>query len=241
MDCGHSPLWLERKKMERILIVEDEIKIRKVLADFLRSEGYDVSLASDGEAALTAVREQSPDLAILDVMLPKKNGFDVCRDLRAQGVNLPILMLTAKGEETDKVLGLELGADDYMTKPFGLKELNSRIRALLRRAGAKPQAVEEKIRFGAVTIDFKRQIVLRGKKTLPLSATEAGLMEYFIKHKGEVVSREALLNRIWGYERFPTTRTIDTHVLNLRKKIEEHPDNPEFILTVHGSGYRLNV
>jgi len=225
--------------MERILVVEDEAKLRRVLTDFLKSEGYEVIVAPDGEAGLSMARDQHPQVVILDVMLPKKSGFDVCRELRALGVTTPILMLTAKGEEIDKVLGLELGADDYMTKPFGLKELNARLHALLRRIGDQRQDIGERYQIGAVTVDFKQQAVLRGKKTTLLSATEASLLKYFIQHRGEVITREALLNQVWGYERFPTTRTVDTHVLNLRKKIEDHPENPKWILTLHGSGYKF--
>ena len=225
--------------MERILVVEDEAKLRRVLVDFLKSEGYDVITAADGEQGLNMARDQHPQVIILDVMLPKKSGFDVCRELRALGVTTPILMLTAKGEEIDKVLGLELGADDYMTKPFGLKELNARLHALLRRIGDQRQDIGERYQIGAVTVDFKQQAVLRGKKTTLLSATEASLLKYFIQHRGEVITREALLNQVWGYERFPTTRTVDTHVLNLRKKIEDHPENPKWILTLHGSGYKF--
>ena len=225
--------------MERILVVEDEAKLRRVLADFLKSEGYEVIVASDGEAGLSMARDQHPQVVILDVMLPKKSGFDVCRELRALGIRTPILMLTAKGEEVDKVLGLELGADDYMTKPFGLKELNARLHALLRRTGDQRPDIGERYQIGTVTVDFKQQAVLRGKKTTLLSATEASLLKYFIRHRGAVITREALLNQVWGYERFPTTRTIDTHVLNLRKKIEDHPENPKWILTIHGSGYKF--
>lgn len=225
--------------MERILVVEDEAKLRRVLADFLKSEGYEVIVAPDGATGLAMGRDQHPQVIILDIMLPKKSGFDVCRELRALGVTIPILMLTAKGEEVDKVLGLELGADDYMTKPFGLKELNARLRALMRRTGAQRPDIGEHYQLGAVTIDLKQQTVIRGKKATLLSATEASLLKYFIQHRGEVITRETLLNQVWGYERFPTTRTIDTHVLNLRKKIEDQPDHPQWILTLHGSGYKF--
>lgn len=225
--------------MERILIVEDEAKLREVLADFLRSEGFEVLTAKDGLAGMELAQKVNPQIIVLDIMLPRKNGYDVCRELRACGVAVPILMLTAKGEEVDKVLGLELGADDYMVKPFGIKELLARIRALLRRAGAKAPDVGDCYSVGAATIDFKQQAVIRGKKVIPLSATEAGLMKQFIRHRHVVISREQLLNYVWGYERFPTTRTVDTHVLNLRKKIEERPESPRWILTAHGSGYKF--
>lgn len=225
--------------MERILIVEDEAKLREVVADFLRSEGFEVLTARDGLAGMEMAQKVNPQIIVLDIMLPKKNGYDVCRELRALGVAVPILMLTAKGEEVDKVLGLELGADDYMVKPFGLKELRARIRALLRRASAKAPDVGDRYAVGAVTIDFKQQAVIRGKKTIPLSATEAALLKQLIRQRNAVISREQLLNCVWGYERFPTTRTVDTHVLNLRKKIEEHPESPRWILTAHGSGYKF--
>ena len=225
--------------MEHVLVVEDEAKLRRVLVDFLKSEGYDVISAADGEQGLALARGQHSQVIILDIMLPKKSGFDVCRELRALGVRTPILMLTAKGEEVDKVLGLELGADDYMTKPFGLKELNARLHALLRRAVAPAPKTGDQYALGPVIIDFKQQVVIRGKKATLLSATEASLLKYFIRHRGEVITRETLLNQVWGYERFPTTRTVDTHVLNLRKKIEDHPENPKWILTLHGSGYKF--
>ena len=225
--------------MERILVVEDEAKLRRVLTDFLKSEGYEVITAPDGEQGLALARKQGPNVIILDIMLPKMNGFDVCRALRAQGIQTPILMLTAKGEEVDKVLGLELGADDYMTKPFGLKELNARLHALLRRAGAPAPKAGDQYALGPVIIDFKQQAVIRNKRAVPLSALEANLLKYFIQHRGEVVSRNDLLDKVWGYEHFPTTRTIDTHVLNLRKKIEDHPDHPRWLLTVHGTGYKF--
>lgn len=225
--------------MERILIVEDEAKLREVLADFLRSEGFEVVTAKDGLTGMEMAQKVNPQIIVLDIMLPKKNGYDMCRELRVRDVAVPILMLTAKGEEVDKVLGLELGADDYMVKPFGLKELRARIRALLRRTGAKAQDVGDCYAVGSVTIDFKQQAVIRGEKVIPLSATEAGLMKQFICHRHAVISREKLLNYVWGYERFPTTRTVDTHVLNLRKKIEERPESPRWILTAHGSGYKF--
>ena len=225
--------------MERILIVEDEAKLRGVLADFLRSEGFEVLTAKDGLEGMDMAQKANPQIIVLDIMLPKKNGYDVCRELRAHGMAVPILMLTAKGEEVDKVLGLELGADDYMVKPFGLKELRARIRALLRRTGVKTPDIGDRYSVGAVTIDFKQQAVIRGKKVIPLSATEVGLMKQFILHRHVVISREQLLNYVWGYERFPTTRTVDTHVLNLRKKIEEKPESPCWILTAHDSGYKF--
>jgi DNA-binding response OmpR family regulator len=225
--------------MKRILVVEDEAKLRRVLVDFLQSEGYEVIVATDGEAGLELACTQKPDVLILDVMLPKMNGFDVCRSLRERGFKTPILLITAKGEETDKVLGLELGADDYLTKPFGLRELNARVRARLRNTAGAPERALEQYSLGTVLIDFKQHCVLRDGRPAPLSALEAGLLKYFIEHRGEVVSRNDLLDKVWGYDSFPTTRTIDTHVLNLRKKLEDQPDQPRWLLTVHGVGYKF--
>jgi DNA-binding response OmpR family regulator len=225
--------------MKRILVVEDEAKLRRVLVDFLESEGYEVVVATDGEAGLELACTQKPDVLILDVMLPKMNGFDVCRSLRERGLRTPILMITAKGEETDKVLGLELGADDYITKPFGLKELNARVRARLRNAAGGADRALDRYSLGTVLIDFKQHCILRDGRPAPLSALEAGLLKHFIEHRGEVVSRNDLLDKVWGYDSFPTTRTIDTHVLNLRKKLEDRPDQPRWLLTVHGVGYKF--
>jgi DNA-binding response OmpR family regulator len=225
--------------MKRILVVEDEAKLRRVLVDFLQSEGYEVVVATDGEAGLELAYTQKPDVIILDVMLPKMNGFDVCRSLRERGLRTPILMITAKGEETDKVLGLELGADDYLTKPFGLRELNARVRARLRNTAGGTERALDQYSLGTVLIDFKQHCILRDGRPAQLSALEAGLLKYFIEHRGEVVSRNDLLDKVWGYDSFPTTRTIDTHVLNLRKKLEDQPDQPRWLLTVHGVGYKF--
>jgi DNA-binding response OmpR family regulator len=167
------------------------------------------------------------------------NGFDVCRSLRERGFKTPILLITAKGEETDKVLGLELGADDYITKPFGLRELNARVRARLRNMAGDTEQTLKQYSLGAVLIDFKQHCILRDGRTAPLSALEASLLKHFIEHRGEVVSRNDLLDKVWGYDSFPTTRTIDTHVLNLRKKLEDRPDQPRWLLTVHGVGYKF--
>ena len=225
--------------MKRVLVVEDEAKLRRVLVDFLKSEGYQVLVATDGRAGLEMACAEKPDVILLDVMLPGMNGFDVCRSLRDRGVKTPLLLITAKGEETDKVLGLELGADDYLTKPFGLRELHARVRARLRRSEAVPDRVCEQYSFGAVVIDFKQHCVFREGGAVSLSAMEVSMLKHFIGHHGEVVSRGELLNKVWGYDSFPSTRTIDTHVLNLRKKIEERPEQPKHLLTVHGVGYKL--
>jgi len=227
--------------MERIMVVEDEANIRRLLTDFLKDEGYETISVRDGETALEMTATRSPDLIILDIMLPKKSGFDVCRELRAKNTTTPIIMLTAKSQEVDKVLGLELGADDYITKPFSLNEIHARIRALMRRC-RKDTTTEtniERYEIGDRIIDLKGHAVIKGRKTFPLSSLEAVLLAYFIRHRGDVVSRNELLDKVWGYERFPTTRTIDTHILNLRKKIEENPDKPIRLLTIHGTGYRF--
>ena len=226
--------------MERILVVEDENKIRRVLTDFLKGEGYEVAQAMDGESGLAMALGRMPDLIILDLMLPKKSGYDVCRELRAKAVSTPIIMLTAKSEEVDKVLGLELGADDYVTKPFGLKELHARIRAVLRRnRESKNDGPIERYELEGLILDLKSHVIVKGRKTIPLSSMEVNLLTYFIRHHGEAVSRNDLLDKVWGYEKFPTTRTIDTHMLNLRKKIEKDPNRPKWLLTVHGVGYRF--
>lgn len=226
--------------MERILVVEDEEKIMKVLSDFLKTEGYEVIKAKDGEAGLDTALNKKPDLILLDIMLPKKSGYDVCKELKTQGNPVPVIMLTAKGQELDKVLGLELGADDYVTKPFGLKELNARIRALLRRVKEpRDKDTIDYYEFGRIKIDFKRHQIIRKGETIPLSSMEVNLLKYFLKHRGEVVTRDMFLDDVWGYEQYPTTRTIDTHVLNLRKKIEDNPNRPKYLLTIHGSGYKF--
>ena len=227
--------------MERILIIEDEQKILKVLSDFLKTEGYEVIKAKDGESGLNMALTRNPDLILLDIMLPKKSGYDVCKELKAQGILTPIIMLTAKGEESDKILGLELGADDYVTKPFGLKELNARIRAILRRVKEpKDKKTIDYYQFGNIKVDFKRQEIIKKGKRIPLSTMEVNLLKYFVMHKGEVITRDMLLNEVWGYDVYPTTRTIDNHILNLRKKIEDNPNHPKYFLTIHGAGYKFS-
>ena len=194
----------------------------------------------DGEEGLARAGSFVPDLVILDVMLPKKNGFDVCRELRARSNTTPIVMLTARSAETDKVLGLELGADDYVTKPFSITELLARVRAVLRRAGAQKAAdPADIVRIGDIEIDFKLHQARRGKTRIEFTAREFDLLRYFVQHTGQVVTREQILNEVWGYEEFPTTRTIDNFVAKLRQKIERAPHAPEHILTIHGSGYKF--
>lgn len=224
----------------KVLLVEDEEGLIVTLTDRLRSEGFDVRSAPDGVAGFELASAESFDLIILDVMLPKKNGYDVCRDLRQKGINTPVLMLTAKGETIDKVLGLKLGADDYLTKPFEVIELLARIEALLRRSPASSNGKShDAFRFGDVTVDFKRAQVLKSDQPVDLSAMEFKLLQYLIENRGAVHSRDALLDSVWGYDAMPTTRTVDVHIAWLRQKLEENPRHPNFIQTVHGIGYKF--
>jgi DNA-binding response OmpR family regulator len=225
--------------MKRILVIEDEPQMLLGLRDNLELEGYEVQTAADGDEGLARAASFGPDLVILDVMLPRKNGFDVCRELRARSTATPIVMLTARSAETDKVLGLELGADDYVTKPFSITELLARVRAVLRRAGAQRPPISEQVRIGDIDIDFKLHQARRGKTRIEFTAREFDLLHYFVQHTGQVVTREQILNEVWGYEEFPTTRTIDNFVAKLRQKIERSPHAPEHILTIHGSGYKF--
>jgi DNA-binding response OmpR family regulator len=226
--------------MKRILVIEDEPQMLLGLRDNLELEGYEVQTAGDGEEGLARAGSFAPDLVILDVMLPKKNGFDVCRELRARSNTTPIVMLTARSAETDKVLGLELGADDYVTKPFSITELLARVRAVLRRATVqKPADPADAVRIGDIEIDFKLHQARRSKTRIEFTAREFDLLRYFVQHIGQVVTREQILNEVWGYEEFPTTRTIDNFVAKLRQKIERAPHAPEHILTIHGSGYKF--
>jgi len=224
---------------EKILIIEDEKDLVKGLKLNLADEGYEVDWASNGEEGLRKAIEETPNLIILDLMLPKKNGLDVCRELRQKHVTIPIVMLTAKGEEIDKVIGLEIGADDYMTKPFSIRELLARIKAHLRREKREGKAVPEVYLFGDVEIDFTHFKVKHKDKQIDLTSLEVEILKYFIAHQGEVITREALLDKVWGYEKYPTTRTIDNHILKLRKKIETDPSHPEYILSIYGEGYRF--
>ncbi len=224
--------------MPRILIIEDDPAIGKGLRIALQEAAYKVDLAEDGLSGFDRAQNGSYDLIILDLMLPGKDGRDICRELRQAGDQTPIIMLTSKKEEIDKVLGLELGADDYITKPFGLHELLARIKAVLRRVQAQP-AQARMLRLGNVEIDFDRMIARKNGRPLKLTAREFELLKYFAEHTGEVVSRDQLLDEVWGYDSFPTTRTIDTFVLNLRKKIEADPSRPRHLLTVHKLGYRF--
>ena len=225
--------------MPRILIVDDEPAIVRGLEDNLRFEGYETLAASSGEQGLARALGEAPDLVLLDVTMPGRSGWDVCRELRQRGLDVPIIMLTARGEEADRVRGLELGADDYVTKPFSLRELLARVRAVLRRPG--PRRKFEELAFGDVRVHRRGRRVTRAGREVRLTRKEYDLLVYLAGHQGDVVTRERLLDEVWGYECFPTTRTVDTHVLRLRRKLEADPDRPRFIHTVHGQGYRFVV
>jgi two-component system alkaline phosphatase synthesis response regulator PhoP len=209
------------------------------LSDRLISEGYAVDAAGDGEAGLARAASGGYDLIVLDVMLPRMSGFDVCREVRQRGVTTPILMLTARGQVVDKVVGLKLGADDYLTKPFETIELMARLEALLRRRSSSPQAGGDAYRFGGIVVDFRRMEVTREGQPIDLSAREFKLLRHFIAHRGSTLSRDALLTDVWGYDEMPMTRTVDVHVAGLRQKIEANPKSPEYILTIHGLGYKF--
>jgi DNA-binding response OmpR family regulator len=221
----------------RILIVDDEPQMVRGLEDNLRFEGYQTLSAGDGRAALALAVAEAPDLILLDVMMPGMSGWDVCRELRAKGLFMPVIMLTARGEEADRVQGLELGADDYVTKPFGLRELLARIRAVLRRPGARPKI--EEYAFGDVRVQTRARLAFKGGREVKLTRKEFDLLRYLVEFRGEVITRDRLLDEVWGYDHFPTTRTVDTHILRLRQKFEDDPERPRHIVTVHGQGYRL--
>lgn len=223
----------------RVLIVEDEAGLRLTLRDRLASEGYAVDEACDGDEGLAAASRGAHDVVVLDVMLPRKNGFDVCRDLRQRGVMTPILMLTARGQVVDKVVGLKLGADDYLAKPFDATELLARLEALLRRRGSGVRGGGEVFRFADVDVDFRRAEVTRAGRPVELSAREFKLLRHFIQHRGATLSRDELLVEVWGYGDMPLTRTVDVHVAGLRQKLESNPRSPQHILTVHGLGYKF--
>jgi DNA-binding response OmpR family regulator len=226
--------------MSRILIIEDELPMRTALQDCLEGEGYRVLTAANGEDGLQRALVDKPDLILLDVMMPKLDGYAVCAELRRLGNAVPILMLTAKGQVEDRVTGLDAGADDYLVKPFSTGELLARIRAILRRLQTKTKAVTT-IQLGDVQIDFLRQEATRKKKPLHLTAKEFAILRLLAEAEGESISRERFLDLVWGYAAFPTTRTVDNHIATLRGKIEADPEQPRWIKTVHGVGYRLDL
>lgn len=224
----------------KVLLVEDEEGLIVTLTDRLESEGFTVESATDGRSGLELAASKRFDLIILDVMLPKKNGYDVCRDLRQMSVDTPVLMLTAKGETFDKVLGLKLGADDYLTKPFEMVELLARAEALLRRSPTRTaDSSSGAFRFGTVSIDFRRAEVTKEEQAVELSALEFKLLRFLIENQGTVHSRDSLLDAVWGYDAMPATRTVDVHIAWLRQKLEENPRRPSHIQTVHGLGYKF--
>ena len=230
---------LEKEGMSgKVLVVEDDQAMAVALRDGFEYEGYNVQVARDGAAGLKLANEREVDLIILDVMLPKISGFDVCKQIRSSGNTTPIIMLTARGQEIDKVVGLKIGADDYVTKPFSFMELMARVEALLRRTVRQPESLDT-FEFGAVVVNFKKFEVTRSGVPIELSAREFNILKYFISHRSEVVSRDQLLDAVWGYESFPLTRTVDMHIAKLRHKIEDTPGDPKHIVTVHRLGYKF--
>ncbi len=226
--------------MSRILVVEDDPAILRGLTDNLKFESYEVISATEGETGYGLLKEKKPDLVILDLMLPKLSGYELCRKVRAEGLTVPILMLTARGEEADRVLGLDLGADDYVKKPFSVRELMARIRALLRRA-YPPKPLPDELRFDDVVVDFRRFEASRACKSLDMTRKEFGVLRLLASRAGEVVTRDELLDQVWGIENYPTTRTVDNHLAQLRAKLEKNPAEPLHLLTVHGVGYKWVV
>jgi len=223
--------------MPRILIVEDEAAIAVVLRDDLALEGYDVTIVGDGEVASAAVASSPFDLVILDVMLPGKDGFEVCREMRRAGQRTPIIMLTAKTQESEKVMGLEIGADDYVTKPFSPRELRARVKAALRRASGETPEI---YRFGQVEVDFGRRELRCGGTPVEVTTIEFKLLSAFIRHRGRVLSREQALDEVWGHGVYVTDRAVDTHIVNVRRKIEPDPAAPRYLVSVRGAGYRFD-
>jgi DNA-binding response OmpR family regulator len=224
----------------RVLIVEDDQAMSVALNDGFTSEGFEVLSAKDGHEGVRMAQSLAPDIIILDVMLPRMSGLDVCRQLRTAGNNVPIVMLTARGQEADKVLGLKLGADDYVTKPFSLLELLARVESVLRRSrGLSSGKAPDVCEFGDVRIDFRKHQAVKAGRPIELSAREYLMMAFFAAHRGEVVTRDQLLDAVWGYDSIPFTRTVDTHVVKLRKKIEDDPAEPRYLITVHRLGYKL--
>jgi DNA-binding response OmpR family regulator len=226
--------------MHRILIIEDERPMRTALADLLAAEGYRALAAADGERGLELALAEKPDLILLDIMMPKLDGFAVCAELRRLALAVPVLMLTAKGQIEDRVNGLDAGADDYLVKPFSTDELLARVRALLRRSRRQTQATV-KLKLGDMEIDLVRQTAVQGRKPVHLTAKEFAMLRLLAGAEGEPVTRERFLDVVWGYTAFPTTRTVDNHIASLRAKLEKNPDEPRWIKTVHGVGYKLET
>ena len=225
--------------MTKILVIEDERKMQQVIKDNLEIEGYRVEVAGDGKTGLQKILDNSYALVLLDVMLPEMSGFDVCRKVREKGIATPVIFLTAKGEEIDKVLGLELGADDYITKPFGLRELLARTKAVLRRSEGTAGGPADKMTIGLVDVDFSTYTATREGKDLTMTPKEFEILKFLWQHRNQTVSRDQLLTNVWGYDESLSTRTIDNFILKLRQKIEPDPARPKCILTIHGIGYKL--
>lgn len=225
---------------QRILIIEDEEPIRMALEDDFRLEGYEVEVASDGTEGLAKAEDPRIDLIILDIMLPGINGFDICRKLRNKGIKTPVIMLTAKGQEIDRVVGLEIGADDYVTKPFSPRELQARVKAILRRTESEPEENRgNKFRSGGLEVDFRKYVCSKNGKEVSLTAHEFGLLKYLVMNRGNVVSRAELLDEVWGKDVYVTPHTVDTHMANIRKKIEDDAAKPQYILSIRSVGYKF--
>lgn len=225
--------------MPSILLIEDEPEMQRGLKDNLEFEGYKVDVVSDGKDGLRKMINHTYDLVLLDIMLPGMSGFDVCKRAREKGVRVPVIMLTAKGEEVDKVLGLELGADDYITKPFSLRELLARIKAVLRRKGSGMSEASGKTKIGHIEIDFSTYTVSKKGKPIEMTPKECEILRFLWQHKNQVVSRDALLTNVWGYDESISSRTVDNFILKLRQKVEPSPSKPRHIITIHGTGYKL--
>jgi DNA-binding response OmpR family regulator len=224
--------------MSKVLVIEDDAAILRGLVDNLTYEGHEVFTAANGEAGHDLQRSRKPDLIILDLMLPRMSGLELCRKLRGEGIQTPILMLTARSEESDRVIGLDLGADDYVTKPFSVRELMARVRALLRRTHSSADLPGD-LQFGDVVVDFRRYVARRRGKLVEMTRKEFATLRLLAARAGEVVSREELLNEVWGYEAYPVSRTVDNHIAGLRAKLEKDPARPVHIRTVHGVGYKF--
>jgi len=227
---------------KRILVIEDEPSLSMAIRDELEFEGFEASVVEDGVVGLNRIVNDAPDLVVLDLMLPGRSGFEICREVRKQGLNTPIIMLTARAQEVDRIRGLELGADDYVVKPFSLAELVARIRAVLRRVEMQDHACEESqvLHVGELRLDVRKQEVFKGGRRIELTHKEFQLLEFLLRHTGEVISRDEFLSRVWGEEIYVTPRNVDTHMASLRRKIEDDADHPRYILSVRGAGYKLN-